>query len=368
MMPFAHDWQPHQRLRIGYISPDFRAHAMGRLLCDLFQHHDRARFEVYGYAIMSSPPKDPFQEKFRAGCDVFREIWQKGILESAQIIHQDEIDILIDLSGYTMLSKPGILALRPARIQISYLGYPNMTQASFYDYLLADKHIIPKEIEPYYSEKILRLPHTFIGAAVEKPDLKRSRKELGVPAQAVVLAAFHRPEKITPDLFAAWMKILQAAPEAVLWLSGNEQVATNLRAYAQAYDIAQERLIFAPWADYELFLYQMSQADFFLDTWYYSAGATAVAAINMGLPVLTYSPAAHFTARMGESICAAAGLEEGIAVSETDYIQKAVDWIKQPDLLRGLAKKIQSPEALSLFNNRNFAKALEALYQSVIQI
>ncbi|MBN2372308.1 tetratricopeptide repeat protein [bacterium] len=348
-----------ERLHIGYISPDFRKHPMGRLIADIFGMHDRRCFRVYGYALTTAHQADPCRRRIREGCDVFEEIAFQSIADAAQRIHSDNIDILIDLAGYTTYTRTEILALQPAPVQALFLGYPNTMGADFVPCMIADEWLVPKELERQYSEKIIRLPHAFIGSLHGRNPEKTGRERHGLSEHAFVFAAFNRPEKIEPLIFSTWMDTLKAVPDSVLWLNGTERVKQNLRNSAQKQGVSPDRLIFSGWAEYDAFLERLSHADLFLDTLYYSAGATAVDAISMGLPVLTCT-AGSFASRMGASVCAASGMHELICDNLKTYMEKAVELALNPGLLAEMKDKlITMPEGLPLFDTAAFVKNLE---------
>ncbi|MBD2211247.1 TIGR03032 family protein [Nostoc linckia FACHB-104] len=347
------------KLRLAYLSPDFRDHSVGLLTHALFQHHNRHQFEVYAYSLF--PTSDEFTEKIRAGCDAFVNLAGLPAEVAAQRIRDDGIDILIDLAGYTAHSRPDILALQPAPLQIQYLGYPGTMGAEFVPFILADSWLIPPAAEPHYTEQVIHLPHAFVASPLDIAPHCPTRSELGLPEAGIVYCAFHHAAKIDPPVFAAWMRILQQVPGSVLWLSAaSDTVKANLRQAAETQGIAPERLIFAPKRPLPDYLAQYQQADLFLDTWVYSAGSTAVCALSAGLPMLT-RPGQTYAARMGASILAAAGLEELICPDAATYEQRAVQLGQQPAQLRSLRQTLAHQRSQApLFDVHKFVHHLEA--------
>jgi len=355
---FSHPSARSGKLRLGYLSPDFREHAVGMLTHALFQHHDRGRFEVFAYSL--HPQCDAFTDRIRAGCDCFVDLSGQPTDVAARRIHGDGIDVLIDLAGYTMHSRSDILALQPAPVQIHWLGYPGTLGADFVPFLLADHWLIPPEAEPHYSEQVIRLPHAFVASPLEIASQSSSRSELGLPDQSIVFCAFHKGAKIDPGVFSAWMRILQQVPDGVLWLSARtKRLQANLRRAAQERGIAPERLIFAPYRPLPDFLAQCRQADLFLDTFLYGAGSTAACMLQAGVPVLTY-PGPTYASRMAASVLDAAGMADLICPDPDSYVERAVRLALEPDELTALRRKLADQLAQApLFDPPKFVRQLE---------
>lgn len=355
--------QKTDKLRVGYVSPDFYSHAVGRLIYQIFENHNREAFEIFGYNLLNV--NDEITETIRIGCDEFRDLSQLSPLEAAEQINRDGIDILIDLAGYTGYGKPEILAYQPAPIQASFLGYPNTMGANFIQYLLTDQWVVPPELAQYYSEEILYLPDQFIASEMEISSQPLTRAEFGLPEDSFVFCCFNRHFKITPDLFAVWMGILQQVEGSVLWLSEpiTEEVINNLHKKAAASGVAPERLIFAKKQPHPEYLARLQLADLALDTWIYSGGSTTVAALWAGVPVLT-KPGLTNASRMGASICASGGLPEMIAHSPEEYEQKAIDWATHPQQLQPLRQRLKARDA-PLFNISGFVSCLEKAFQQM---
>ena len=241
---FQHRRTTLKKLRLGYISPDFRDHAVGRLIYQIFAYHNREQFEVYGYSTVDV--EDHITQKVRSGCDVFVDLSPLSTEAAARRIYSDGIHILIDLAGYTIGHGAPILALQPAPIQAQFLGYPDTMGAEFIQYAIADSWLITPEIAESYTEAIAYLPHAFVASPLEISPKPMTRDEFSLPEEAFVCCCFNSHYKINPPVFDVWMNILQQMPHAVLWLSGgNEIVEQNLRAEAKKRGIEPERIIFA---------------------------------------------------------------------------------------------------------------------------
>lgn len=347
---FSHVKTLHKgKLRVGYISPDFRLHAVGLLLNQLFQHHDKDKFEVYAYSIVNTD--DFYNKSFREGADVFRDISLLSHEAAAKCINEDEIQILIDLAGYTTYCRPQILALQPAPIQVAFLGYPDTTGADYMQYILADEWLIPKSLQKFYKEEVIYLPHAFLSSPLDISDKKMSKTELGLPENSFVFCCFNSIYKISPEVFVLWMDILRQAPEAVLWLSKeNESAVLNLHEEAKKAGIDPARIIFAPRLPQDEYLASYQHADLFLDTLNYSAGSTAVCALYSGVPMITFAGTTN-AARMGASITAAANLEDFICVRREDYITKAIYYYQNRTVLNNYKKHLKNSKSeLPLFN------------------
>lgn len=356
---------PAPRLHIGYLSPDFRQHAVGTLIHQLFQHHDRSRYQISAYALTAAD--DVYTAAIRQGCDAFVDLSGLSPLEAAERIHGDGIHILIDLAGYTTASRPEILALQPAPIQIHHLGYPGSLGAGFIPYLLADRWLVPPQQRQHYSEQVIELPHAFVGSQLEISAEPIERQEFGLPAEAFVFCCFHRSDKIEPVVFRSWMRILAAVPDAVLWLiEASPLVTQRLQQKAAEQGIGAGRLIVSPRMPLECYLAAYRLADLFLDTFLYNAGATAAHALSVGLPVLT-CPGNGYAARMGASLCAAVGLDSLICPDPAAYEARAIA-LATTDRgeLNALRRKlVQNHDTLSLFDREGWIRSLEIALEAL---
>lgn len=351
-----------ERIRVAYLSSDLHEHATARLLAGVLEAHDRSKFEVF--AVSYGPETGgPMQARLKAACEHWIAARSLSDAEIALKCREQGIDIAVDLKGYTQDGRPGVLSARAAPVQVSWLGYPG-TLGAHADVVLADAVTLPPGAESDWSETVVRLPHyqpnDALGPVLPPP----SHAEAGLPEGAAVFCCFNNPAKITPEVFAAWMTILKAAPESVLWLyEGAPGAAENLRAHAQAAGIAPERLVFAQPVPHDQHLARHALADLVLDTWPYGAHTTASDALRMGVPVLTL-PGKSFASRVGASLLTMIGMPELIAATEADYVAKAVALMADKALKPRVAKAVR---ASTLFDPAAFARSLEAAYADLLR-
>jgi predicted O-linked N-acetylglucosamine transferase (SPINDLY family) len=321
---------PHQRIRLGYMSSDFCSHAMSYLITELFERHDRFRFEVFGYD-SSRDDGTQLRKRVLAAFDHHRVIRALSDENAAQLIRDDEIDVLIDLNGITEGSRIAVLRWKPAPIQATYLGFIGPLPMPELDYILCDTIVIPPEHEAAYRPKPLPIAQIY-QANDSKRTLGRpvSRSEVGLPEDSFVLCCFSRHYKITEEVFAAWMSVLHQSSRAVLWLAkDNPYSQANLMSAARQAGIAEHRLIFSERADPDLYLSRLGVADLFLDTYPYNAGTVASDAIRMRLPLITLCGEA-FASRMAASLLYAAGAPQGITTSLAKYVKAIVRLANDP--------------------------------------
>ncbi|WP_019500308.1 TIGR03032 family protein [Pseudanabaena sp. PCC 6802] len=361
---FQHLRDQTPKLRVGYISPDFREHAVGRLVHDMFRYHDREEFEVYVYSTVDF--NDRITQHIREHCDVFVDLSLLSTEAAARRIHADGIQILIDLAGYTVNNGSEILALQPAPIQAQFLGYPDTMGADFMQYAIADRWLISPEIAASYTEEIIYLPHAFGASPLEISDRAMTRSEFGVPELAFVFCCFNSHYKIEPEVFGAWMEILTAVPHAVLWLTGSApRITDNLRSHATRHGIDPARLIFTEKLPHAEYMARYRLADLYLDTFIYNAGSTATAALWAGVPLLTKLGNTN-ASRMGASICAAAGLEDLICDRTETYLQKAIHLATHPQELAEIRNRLQeNRDRLPLFDLKGFVRSLEVAFRQM---
>jgi predicted O-linked N-acetylglucosamine transferase (SPINDLY family) len=361
---FRHDiGRNHDRIRLGYLSADFHQHATASLAVELFERHDRARFEVVAY---SYGPDDgsPLRRRIEHAFDRFVDIRALPHRAAAERINADEIDILIDLKGYTQHARPHIAAYRPAPVQVSWLGYPATMGAPFIDYILVDSFIVPPDEQPCFTEQLAHLPgcYQINGRNREIAASALSRQECGLPAQGFVFCSFNNSYKITPQMFAIWMRLLAAVPGSVLWLlASNDLVERNLRREAEQRGVEPGRLVFAPRLPLAEHLARHRHADLFLDTLPCNAHTTASDALWAGLPLLT-CVGRTFAGRVAASLLAAIGLPELITASLEDYECTALGLARDARRLHELRDVVRRHrETSSLFDSPRFAAELEAL-------
>lgn len=355
----------HQRIRVAYLSADYCVHATSFLLAELLELHERGQFEVYG---VSFGPDDesPVRRRMSAACDVFADVREKSDREIALWLREHEIDIAVDLKGYTAFGRSAILAYRPAPIQVNYLGYPGTLGGSFADYIIADAFLIPEAERAHYQEQVVRLPNSY-----QVNDRRRvtavpgpTRAEAGLPADAFVFCCFNNNWKITAPVFAVWMRLLAAVEGSVLWLfEDSEAAAANLRAAAVERGVAAERLVFATRIPNDVHLARHRLADLFLDTAPVNAHTTASDALWSGLPLITCAGRA-FAGRVSGSLLRAVGLAELITGSLAEYEQLALSLARDPARLAALRTRLLEKRAeLPLFDTPLFSRHLEAAYR-----
>lgn len=365
---FAHHKIHAGKLKIGYVSPDFRVHPIATVTRRLYALHDRERFEVYGYSLRSGDGSS-IRRDIENGCDVFRELDGLDDHAAAEIIHRDGIDILIDLAGYTRFSRPEILAMRPAPLQVGYLGFLHTMGADFIDYCMADPVVVPAAAASSFTEKLAYLPSYFMFDDRQEISARKfSRQELGLPAQGFVFCCHNTNYKITPGDFDIWMRLLKRVTGSVLWLyKGSEAVVANLRKEAEARGVSPERLVFATLLPNAEYLARYRLADLFLDTAFYNAQTTAAEALWMGLPVLT-CPGASMASRVASGLLTAAGLEEMITGSPQEYEDRACHLATHADELGQIRGKL-ARNCLSspLFDTEGQVRHLETAYQTMWQ-
>jgi predicted O-linked N-acetylglucosamine transferase (SPINDLY family) len=321
----------HDRVRIGYLSSDFCRHAMSYLITELFERHDRTRFEIFGYCSSAEDGSD-LRRRVITAFDHHRFIRDLSDEAAAALIARDEIDILIDLNGITDGTRLQILRWRPAPVQATYLGFIGSVPLPELDFLLCDRFVIPPDRAPSYRPRPLP-----IGPLYQANDTKRvigpplSREEAGLPSGRFILCCFSNHYKITAEIFAAWLSILRQAPNAILWLSTDNQWSRrNLLDAAARAGVAADRIVFAPRTEPETYMRRLALADLFLDTFPYNAGTIASDAIRMGLPLLTLCGRA-FASRMAGSLLTATGAQDGIAHTLADYVARATLFASDAD-------------------------------------
>ncbi len=354
------------RIRIGYLSADIWDHPIAHLSAGLFGIHDRKDFAVHVYAYGRNDDS-VYRRRIANEAERFIDVDKLDPLGAAQRILDDRIDILIDLTGHTNSARLEIAALRPAPLQLHWLGYPGSIGGDFFDYLIADRIVVPSGHLPFYAEKIVRLPDSYqINNGQQPIEAGMSRADCGLPESAFVLCSFNQIPKIEPSIFEAWMKLLAQAPQAVLWLlAGHASANANLRKAAAAQGIAPERLIFAPKVEKPHHLGRLGLADLALDTRIYNGHTTSSDALYAGLPVIAIR-GRHFASRVSASLLATQGLNELVAANLEDYLRLALALIDDRPRLAALREKVGAARhAKPLFNTPRFARHLEAAYRSM---
>ncbi|MGY1487937.1 O-linked N-acetylglucosamine transferase, SPINDLY family protein [Methylobacillus pratensis] len=352
-----------EKLHIGYLSCDFRLHPLASLVTEMLELHDRERFKVSAYSY-GADDRTPARLRLQQAVDHFVDIRPLSLQAAAERIHADEVDILVDLTGYTQSSRSGILALRPAPIQASWLGFPGTMGAPFVDYLISDAVITPESEQDHYSERLALLPHAYQPNDRKRPVAPApSRDSCGLPENAFVYCCFNQGFKITPEVFSCWMRLLKATPGSVLWLlQGHSEASRNLRQAAESHGVAASRLVFAPRVPMDQHLARHIHADLFLDTAPYNAHTTASDALWMGVPLITCR-GGTFASRVAASLLKAVGLGELVTTDLAAYEALALKLAHTPTLLQQYRDKLLSAREHSvLFDTTRFTRDLEALY------
>lgn len=355
------------RLRIGYVSSDFRDHATAQLMRGLFGLHDRDHFEVFAYSFGADDGSN-HRRGIAADCDHFIDIAAASSWESAERIAADGIHILVDLKGYTREIRPQLFALRPAPVQVNWLGFPGTTGATYMDYIITDAVVTPPEVAAHFSETPVFLPDSYqVNDHLQPIDTHTpTRAACGLPEQGFVFCCFNNSYKIEPEVFSVWMRLLQAVPGSVLWLlRTSAESETNLRREAERRGVNGERLVFA---DRELRPRHLARhrcADLFLDTFYCNAHTTASDALWAGLPLLT-CPGETFAARVAASLLHAVGLPELVVDSLADYERTAVNLAQTPARLAELRTRLErNRNGAPLYDTPRFVRHLEAAFQAI---
>ncbi|HEV2270740.1 MAG TPA: tetratricopeptide repeat protein [Steroidobacteraceae bacterium] len=353
----------HERIRVGYFSADLRNHPVTILTAELFERHDRSRFDITAFSLGPNV-RDEFRARIEPAFDRFLWVGGQSDREIAELSRRLEIDIAVDLGGYTGDARPRIMALRAAPVQVSYLGYLGTMGGEFMDYLIADPIIVPSAARAHYTEKIAYLPSYQINDSKRTiADRVFARAELGLPEAGFVFCCFNASYKITPEVFGCWMRILAAVPGSVLFLlGGNDAKERNLRRQAVTHGIAPERLVFGGRVVNAEYLARYRSADLFLDTLPYNAGTTASDALWAGLPVLTCI-GASFAARVAASILTSADLAELVTCDLGQYERLAIELALRPGRLAAIKGKLaQSRTTCPLFDTPTVTRNIESLY------
>ncbi len=355
----------HDRIRLAYLSADFHQHPTAQLMVELFERHDRSRFEVTAIAF---GPDDGslLRARLKKAFDHFEDVRGKSDAEVARMLRMREIDIAVDLNGHTAEARPGIFAWRPAPAQVNYLVYPGTTGADFMDVILVDRIALPSDQQPYIREKIVHLPDSYQANDATRAVLPPpSRNEAGLPDSGFVFCCFNNSWKITSAMFDIWMRLLTQVDGSLLWLLDGPH-ADNLRAEAKARGVDPARLIFAPKLPPEQHLARQQLADLFLDTLPYNAHTTCSDALWAGLPVVTcYGKA--FPGRVASSLLKAIDLPELVTASPQLYEALALELAQNPALLKATREKLaRNRTTTPLFDSERFRKNIEAAYEAML--
>jgi protein O-GlcNAc transferase len=360
----------HDKVRIAYLSADFKEHATAYLMAELFERHDRSRFDVIGVSF-GVDDRSEMRNRLITAFDQFHDVCSRSDEEVAKLLHDLQIDIAIDLKGYTQDFRIGILAYRPAPIQASYLGFPGTMGTKIIDYIIGDKTVVPFEHQSFYAEKIVHLPDCYQVNDTKRKIAERTptRQEAGLPEKGFVFCCFNNSWKITPDVFSVWMRLLHTVEDSTLWLkSDNKGAEKNLRIEAQARGINPARLVFAKRLPLGNHLARHRVANLFLDTLPYNAHTTASDALWAGLPVVTRL-GESFSGRVAASLLKAIGLPELVTHSIEDYESLALRLATEPSLLEGYRSQLAKNRlTYPLFDTDRFRDHIEAAYLEMWQI
>jgi predicted O-linked N-acetylglucosamine transferase (SPINDLY family) len=358
---------PGERIRIGYFSADFHRHATMYLMARLFELHDRTQFEIHAFSY-GPKAEDEMRSRLLAAVDEFHDVADLDDREIAALSNARGIDIAIDLKGYTTGGRSGIFAHRAAPVQVSYLGYPGTMGADFIDYILADAMTIPDELREYYSEAVIRLPHSYQVNDDRRriSDERIARADVGLPEDGFVFCCFNNNYKITPAEYDVWMRLLAQVDGSVLWLLRDSEIAAaNLRREAERRGVDPDRLVFADRAPLDIHLARHRCADLFLDTFTVNAHTTASDALWAGVPVLTKLGSA-FAARVAASLLHALEMPELVTETAADYEALALDLAINPAKLAAIKSKLADKRMTApLFDTRRFARDIEAVYRQL---
>ena len=355
---------------MGYVSGEFRAQATQYLAAGLYERHDRGEFEIIAFDNGQSDGS-AMRQRLEAAFDRVIDISRLTDREAAELILSEEIDIAVNLNGYFGRERMGVFALRPAPVQVNYLGFPGTLGAPYIDYILADRIVIPDEDRRYYSEQVVWLPDCYQVNDDKRagPGAPPPRGAEGLPENAFVFCNFNQSYKLTPQMFGLWMRLLKQVEGSVLWLmEGNAAFPLHLRQEAERQGVAGSRLVFAPALPLDRHLARLSLADLFLDSLPYNAHTTASDALWAGVPLLT-CPGHAFAGRVAASLLTAVGLPELIAADLDAYEALALRLAGDPGLLRSFRGRLAQNRATQpLFDTDRFRRHIEAAYRQMWEI
>ena len=357
------------KIRVGYLSGEFRNHVTSRLMTELFELHDKNRFELFAFDNGGDDGSE-LRGRINKAFNTIVDISRLDDLQVATVIKQKQVDILVNLNGYFGEHRTRVFSYKPSPIQVSYLGFCATMGTDYIDYIIADRYTIPPEYKTFYTESVVYLPDTYQVNDTKRPIAMRTptRAELELPDTGFVFCCFNNNFKITPEIFDVWMRLLNKVDDSVLWLvEHNPAVPRNLREAAKYRSIAPERLVFSLRTKYSDYLARYRVADLFLDTLPFNAGGTASDALWVGLPLLTCS-GETYTARMAGSLLNAIGLPELITTTLEAYEQMAIDLATHPEKLAAIKHKLAENRLTTpLFDTKLFTKHIEAAYAAMYE-
>lgn len=350
----------HKKIRIGYFSSDFKEHPISYLTAELYEKHDKSSFEVYIFSFSAEDEDNYYQQRIKKASTFFFDVSRLSDVEIVHLARKNEIDIAIDLNGFTLGSRTNIFSYRVAKVQMSYLGYLGSMGSPYYDYLISDEIIIPKDFQKFYTEKILYIQDYQCNDTKRIISNKKfSKEELGLPNSKFIFTSANSSYKITPSIFNSWLKILHSVPNSIFWLTEDNKFAKkNLLIKFQNKGIKKDRIFFSKKIPYSDYLARLKIADLSLDTHPYNAGTTASDALWAGLPMITFL-GKSFASRMSASILTSAGLTELIASSKESYENLAINLASNKEKINLIKQKLINIRKTDLFNIEKFTKNFE---------
>ncbi|HTH94271.1 MAG TPA: hypothetical protein VL550_03490, partial [Rhodocyclaceae bacterium] len=352
------------QLRIGYLSADYKSHPMAFLMGDIYARHDRRRFMVFAYSV--GPEGDnPQRDRVKRGVDIFRNLHGWAVEDAAQRIANDGIDILVDPCGFMLNMRQDVLALKPAPIQVSYIGMPGTYGAPYMDYTLLDRQILTPQTRMFWDEKIAYLPDCAYHC--EMPNIARTstRQEEGLPPDGLVFGALHHSRKLDPRSFAVWMDLLRKIPHSVLWLvCETDEQANTLKRNAEGHGIASERIVVARFVPHDAHLARFTLADVFLDLFEYNGHTTTIEALTAGVPVITLRGETA-VARVAASMLSAHGLPELIADSVGEYKALAHRFAADIEWRTDICRRTRDYAGSRLFRPEYRVREIEAAFETM---
>jgi predicted O-linked N-acetylglucosamine transferase (SPINDLY family) len=364
-LAFHFDLTERDKLRIGYLSGDFHDHATARLLIETFEAHDRVRCELHGFSF-GAEDGGTMRRRICDAFDAFHDVSGLSDTEAAHAVHGAGIDILVDLKGYTFGARTGVLMLRPAPVQVNFLGYPGTLGAEICDYIITDPFVTPMTAAADYSEAFAYMPHSYQPHGRNSEiGRKPTRSEVGLPETGFVFCCFNQAYKFTPQVFDLWCRLLAETPGSVLWLLCAERAEGNLRGEALRRGISPDRLVFAPHLEQSEHLGRLQLADLVLDTNPCGAHTTASDSLWAGVPIVT-CVGDTFASRVAGSLLHAIGLPELVTTSEEDYLAVALALATEPGRLDACKAKLKRNRLTTpLFDVAAYALALQDLYETM---
>jgi predicted O-linked N-acetylglucosamine transferase (SPINDLY family) len=356
------------RLRIGYLSGDLREHAVGAVMAGMLEAHDRAHFEIIGYDYAPSSTSE-LRDRIKRALETMVSVRALSFADAARRIAEDGCDVVVDIAGWTAGTRSPILAARPAPVQVQWLGFAGTMGAPWIDYIMADDVVAPTGEEAAFSEKIIRLPHSYSPTDDRlATGVTPSRGALGLPEDGLVFCSFNQARKVTPEVFDCWLRLLSEVEGSVFWLSNfSEAGKSMLRGRAAARAIDGDRLIFAPWTEgRDEHLARLAKADLALDCYPYGAHSTASDLLWAGVPLVGLA-GGTFVSRVSASILRAAGMADFVATSLEDYHDLALRLARDPAALAQAKRRAIASRRTPLFDTAGFTRNLESAYRTIVE-